>query len=282
MSEQPVIIPCEESFLIADLSRGGTDGALLLPGWGGTRYGPQRILWQAAAALGARGLTTLRLDLRGRGDSPGNPVSVTLDEMIADALAAAEWLHVECGVTRLHLVGLCSGGNVALGAASRCAHVGDVVCWSLLPFMEHKTQAVCQGTPRGKLLSELVRKALRPETWMKLLRGEANVRGAMKTLAADKEGDAEERRRKTSARDILADLREFDGALHLLYGSADPEAVGSRAFFEEWRCRHHISGATQVIHGAPHNFYTAQWTQQVIAQTVEWLVPASVQNGNAR
>lgn len=279
MSEQPVIIPCEESFLIADLSRGGTDGALLLPGWGGTRYGPQRILWQAAAALGARGLTTLRLDLRGRGDSPGNPVSVTLDEMIADALAAAEWLHVECGVTRLHLVGLCSGGNVALGAAAQLPDAGDVVCWSLLPFMEHKAQAKRQGTPRAALLRQYLLKALKPETWRRLLRGEASVRGAAQVLAKDKEGDDAERKRKTSARDILADLAGVTrarragerGALHLLYGSADPEAAGSQAFFEAWRTAQDLPGATRIISGAPHNFYTAQWTADVVAQTAAWL-----------
>ena len=270
LTEIPIMIPHDGDRIIADLHAGGAEGVLLLPGWSGTRYGPQRIFWQAAAAFAERGFTTLRVDFRGRGDSSGD-ATVTLDGMIADAAAAAAWLRRERGVTRLHLIGLCSGGNVALGAAALISGVGDIVCWSLLPFMEHKAGAARQGTPRGALLRQLLRKAARAESWLKLLRGEANVRGAVGAVAKDKEGDAEERGRKTSQRDILADLAGFRGKLHLLFGSADPESPGARAFFEDWRRRHGIPGETRIIPGAPHNFYTARWTAEAIAQTVIWL-----------
>jgi pimeloyl-ACP methyl ester carboxylesterase len=243
---------------------------LFLPGWSGTRYGPQRILLEAAQAVAAQGFTTLRLDFRGRGDSTGDP-EATLDGMIADVLTAAAWLKAEHGVTRVHLVGLCSGGNVALGAASRLPDAGHVVCWSLLPFMEHKTRAAKQGTPRLTLLRQLAAKLLKAETWRKLLRGEANVHGAVKAVASNKEGDDAERARKTSSRDILSDLQGFTGRIHLLYGSRDPESAGSRAFFEDWCRRQRIPVDVRVIDGAPHNYYTAAWTATVVAQTVAWL-----------
>jgi len=271
LTETPHVIPVGEDRLVADLHRGGPEGAIMLAGWGGTRYGPQRILWQAASALAGAGFTTLRFDFHGRGDSTGDATALSLDGMVADTVTAAKWLHDEHGVTKVHLVGLCSGGNVALGAASQIPWAGDLVCWSLLPLMEHKAQAVRQGTSRNAMLKGYIRKALRTETWAKLLRGEANVKGAMKTLAKDKEGDEEERRRKTSARDILADLAGFKGNLHLIFGSADPEAAGSQAFFEAWRQKQGITGNTRIIPGAPHNYYTARWTAEVIAQTVEWL-----------
>jgi pimeloyl-ACP methyl ester carboxylesterase len=272
MNEMPLCIPSHGDTLIGDLHRapGATDGVLLLPGWSGTRYGPQRILLEAAQAIAIRGYTTLRIDFRGRGDSTGDPAA-TLDGMIDDAIAAVDWLRTEHGIARVSLVGLCSGGNVALGAASRLTDVGHVVCWSLLPFMEHKAQAVKQGTPRLALLRQYAAKLLRPETWRKLLRGEANVKGAVQTLAKDKEGDDAERRRKTSARDILGDLHAFGGQLHLLYGSRDPEAAGSRAFFEDWCRRQRIPVDVHIIDGAPHNFYTAAWTAEVVAQTAAWL-----------
>lgn len=270
LNETPVIIPHDGERLAADVSVGGPEAVVLLPGWGGTRYGPQRILWSAAAALAARGFTTLRLDFRGRGDSTGDEAA-TLDGMIADVLAAARWLQSNHGVAKVHLVGLCSGGNVALGAAGLLPCVGDLVCWSLLPLMEHKAQVARQGTPRGQLILHYLRKLVQPESWRKLLRGEANLKGAMKTVAGDKEGDDAEKRRKTSARDILGDLNRFSGSLHLLYGSADPEAAGSQAFFEAWRRKRALPGHTRVIPGAPHNFYTAQWTAAVVAQTAEWL-----------
>lgn len=271
MSEHAVLIPGDAGLLAADYCAGGAACVLLLPGWGGTRYGPQRILLNAARALAACGYSTLRLDVRGRGDSTGSPVNVTLDEMIEDAIAAVDWLREEHGVERINLVGLCSGGNVALGAASLLANVDHVVCWSLLPFMEHKAQAAQQGTHRGKLLRQLLRKAFRAETWKKLLRGEANVRGAVQVVARDKEGDEIERKRKTSARDILHDLESYHGRLHLLYGSRDPESAGSQAFFEAWCHHNRIPVDVTIIPGAPHNFYTALWTRQVVEQTVKWM-----------
>jgi len=271
-NEQPVTIPQGNDMLFADVHVDGREAVVFLPGWSGTRYGPQRILWQAAEELAARGFTTARLDFRGRGDATGNAATVTLDNMIEDVIGLVMWLRLQHRVGTVHLVGLCSGGNVALGAASLLHDVGHVVCWSLLPFMEHKTQATHQGTPRGAMLAQLIQKALRPETWRKLLRGEANVRGAVKMVVKDKEGDDEEKRRKTSRRDILTDLtRQFRGRLHLLYGSRDPEAAGSQAFFTEWCRRQTIAVDTRVITGAPHNFYTVRWTREVVVQTAAWV-----------
>lgn len=272
MSERPLLIPCQGDQLAVDVHPGSSHGVIFLPGWSGTRYGPQRILLQAAEAAAARGCTTLRLDFRGRGDATGDPAA-TLDRMIEDTCTAAAWLRETQGVQTLSLVGLCSGGNVALGAASLLPDVAHVVCWSLLPFMEHKVQATKQGTPRWQLLRQMLGKALRPEAWRKLLRGEANVKGAVKTLAKDKEGDAEEKARKTSSRDILADLAgSFHGRLHLLYGSRDPESAGSQAFFTAWCHQHDIPCDVHTIPGAPHNFYTAAWTREVAARTAHWLV----------
>jgi pimeloyl-ACP methyl ester carboxylesterase len=229
-------------------------------------------LFSAAQALATQGHTTLRMDFRGRGDSSGSPKNVSLDGMIEDVVTAVSWLRAEHQVEHVNLVGLCSGGNVALGAASVLTMVDHVVCWSLLPFMEHKAQAAKQGTHRGQLLRQMLRKALQPENWQKLLRGEANVRGAAQAIAKDKEGDDVERQRKTSARDILRDLESFDGHLHLLYGSRDPESSGSQGFFENWCHSQHIPVDVSIIPGAPHNFYTAHWTRQVIEQTVSWLI----------
>ena len=97
------------------------------------------------------------------------------------------------------------------------------------------------------------------------------MRGAVQMVVKDKEGDDAEKRRKTSARDILADLERFSGHLHLLYGSRDPEASGSEAFFTAWANRHHIPVDVRVIPGAPHNYYTAAWTAEVAAQTAAWM-----------
>lgn len=255
------------------LVEGSAQGVVLLPGWAGTRYGPQRILVQAARALAASGRTSIRIDFRGRGDSTGDPAQVTLDGMVEDTVAAAAWLKAVHGVDRLTFLGLCAGANVAIGAASLLQNSADaVIAWSVLPFMEHKALAHGkQDKAKARLWKHYLRKVIDPQAWKKLVRGEANVRGALDTLQKDKEGDEEEKKRKTSRRDILEDFGRFRGRCLLVFGSQDPESKDSCAFFHEWLDRRTIPHTVEWIPGAPHNFYTAEWTERVIRLTVDWL-----------
>ncbi|MEI7831614.1 MAG: alpha/beta hydrolase [bacterium] len=270
MSEMAVMIPHNDGWLAADLNLGNDHAVIFLPGWSGTRYGPQRILLQAARNAATSGFTTLRLDYHGRGDS-SDITEVTLDGMITDAITAITWLRTEHNIAKISLVGLCSGGNVALGVASLDKSVSKVVCWSLLPFMEDKKQIAKQGTPRKAMLVQYLRKIFRLQTWQKLFHGELNMKGAQESLVKDKEGDADEKTRKTSKRTIMRELIGFAGSVYLLYGSRDPESAGSRTFFTSWFHQHNINNVERTIEGAPHNFYTALWTAEVAAQTARWL-----------
>lgn len=65
---------------------------LLIPGWSGPRTGPAELLVQLAARLAAGGHAVLRIDLHGRGDSTGRFEDGDLDQMIADASVAVDWL----------------------------------------------------------------------------------------------------------------------------------------------------------------------------------------------
>jgi pimeloyl-ACP methyl ester carboxylesterase len=90
-----------------------------LHGWGGSGAGPHRIFVRLTRALAARGCPGLRFDFGGRGLSDGTAQAVTLDGMIADARAASACLKTHTGCGEIAYVGICSGGNVAIGAASR-------------------------------------------------------------------------------------------------------------------------------------------------------------------
>ena len=255
------------------VAEGSDRGALLLQGWGGTRYGPQRILVDASRELAAQGITCMRFDFRGRGDSQGAPSAVTLDGMIEDTMAAVQWLKEQQGVKRFTFLGLCSGANVSIGVASLIPDETDaVVAWSLLPFMEHKTEARGKkGTAKSALIGYYFKKVFSFEAWKKLLSGQANVSGAMDTLTQDKEGEDAEKARKTSSRDILRDFERFRGRCFMVFGTNDPEAGDSFGFFEAWLKRQGVEHETHWIKGAPHNFYTDAWTKQVVAMTVEWV-----------
>jgi hypothetical protein len=103
------------------------------------------------------------------------------------------------------------------------------------------------------------------------LRGEANVGGAMKTLAKDKEGDDSEKERKKSGRIITKELADYKGEILFLFGENDPESAGSGAFFTDWAKKNKIAHHMIKIKGAPHNFYTAAWTADVVDKTVKWI-----------
>ncbi len=124
MNEQPVIIPRGER-----LSASPTSAPAARRGSSSSPAGPARVLARSASsgtaadAFAARGYTTARLDFRGRGDSAGDPQQATLDGMIDDACAVADWLRATHGVQRFTLCRLMlrrqcrAGGRLA---ARRC------------------------------------------------------------------------------------------------------------------------------------------------------------------
>ena len=172
MNERPVSFLSAGETIQGTLHDAGESecGLILLSGWGGTRYGPQRILVEAARAAAASGRTSLRFDFRGRGDSTGDPATVTLDGMIEDTSAAANWLAENCGTKKLAFLGLCAGANVAIGAASLMPERTDqLIAWSILPFMEHKAKAHGkQNRTRTALLKHYAKKAPNWKLFLKL------------------------------------------------------------------------------------------------------------------
>jgi len=275
MKEQPVTFASNGNTLAGTvhIAEGSEEGVIMLPGWAGTRYGPQRIMVESARAMTEAGRTSLRFDFGGRGDSTGDPASVTLDGMIEDVLAGVNWLEENQGVKKVSFLGLCAGANIGIGAASLVPDkTVALIAWSILPFMEHKAEVHGKANKtRSKFLKHYLRKAFDPAAWKKLLKGEANVKGAMDTLTKDKEGDDEEKDRKTSKRDIMKEFEKFAGRTFMVFGTQDPEAADSSSFFETWLKEHGKAFETKWITGAPHNFYTADWTKKVIEMSVEFV-----------
>ena len=82
--------------------------------------GASRLHVGFARAFAAAGITTLRFDLSGIGDSERQSEALSLQESVQrDIAGALAFLSTECGATRLVLAGVCSGAydafQVALG-----------------------------------------------------------------------------------------------------------------------------------------------------------------------
>ncbi len=229
-------------------------------GWGGPRCGPHRLWVRLGRTLAASGLPALRFDLSGRGESEGSTANACLDDMIADTICAAAWLQNRFPGAEIAYAGICSGGNVAIGAAT-LAPAARLALLSTLPFAPRSGTAA-----RRKLFAVLggyMRKALCLETWRRLWRGEISSRGVARTLVASGRESAGERRLKDSQRDIMSAFASLHIPCLFIYGSADPEAKPAWAHYEAFCQRCGIPAEARFIAGANHNFYSRRWSAEV-------------------
>ena len=83
------------------------------------RVGPHRLHVNLARQLAVRGVTSLRLDLSGIGDSHPVPGALSFRaSAVVDTRAAMEQLDADVGAKRFVLFGLCSGADNALAPAA--------------------------------------------------------------------------------------------------------------------------------------------------------------------
>lgn len=245
--------------------------AVLLPGWSGPRTGPADVLVFLASKLAEHGWSALRLDLPGRGDAPANE-SVDLDSMIAAAAQGAQKVVPEA--SRRVLMGICSGGNVALGAAplKSCAEFNAVVAISTFPFQPART-AQFDRLRRWKNIKRYASKAMSPSTWVRLFKGEINVDRVAKNMGAT-EKPADGRNLKDSTRDIEKELQNWKGAALFVWGGGDEEAPPARAHFEKLHAAGMGAPGRVVFHtvaGANHNFYGRGWREEMAREILGFL-----------
>ncbi len=245
-------------------------GVVLIHGWSGYRIGPNRILVRAARTLNEAGFATLRFDLRGRGDSEGDASQTDLDAMIADTLRASSALKKEANVQSVALLGICSGANVAIGAATLMPEVKDLVLWSVMTFQSQKQRADAMRRT-GHFALGYAAKLFRAETWRKLFEGEINFKMIWRVLFGGDSAEKEGRNLKDSRRDIMAEFAGYRGRALFIHGDRDPEAPGAREVFQQFCPAHSIPAEFMVIEGSNHNFHSLRWMDDVIARSIAWL-----------
>jgi len=202
----------------------------LIHGWAGYRIGPHRMLLRAARRLNEAGFHTLRFDLRGRGDSEGDGPAVGLDEMIADTVAAVEFLKSATGANRLILAGLCSGANVAIGAATLRHDVRELALWSVLPF-QPEARAGQRARRARRYLKQYLLKAFQWRSWKRLLCGESSLRGAARAMTGEAAPMRGGRNLKDSGRNLLEAFGAWRGRALFITGALDPEGMAGREIF---------------------------------------------------
>jgi len=257
-------------------------GILLLNAGAIHHIGPSRLYVTLARAWAAEGHTVLRLDLSGIGDSGTRPGQA--DNLVysphagADVATAVRHLRTQPGVSRVVILGLCSGAYHGFKAAVAGEPVSAIVPINPLTFFWKDGMSL--DFPAHKVAEESHRyaqSALRLESWKKLARGEVHVRVLTQVLARRALSLAERHWRDLArqlgrprpddlgseletlaAREIAVDFVFADGdpgmeLLPLQGGSVVPRLLS------QGKLRAH------VITGPDHTF-TARWSHPVLVE----------------
>ncbi|HXI57272.1 MAG TPA: alpha/beta fold hydrolase [Polyangia bacterium] len=242
------------------------------------RIGPNRLYVQMARAWARRGLTSLRVDLSGLGDSAGeDPVGSRLYSMISvpEAQAAVRFLRESRAFETVTVLGLCSGAFVAFHAALVDGTIDSTVLINPQLFFWKEGTSLDVARRTSYQASQHYRQSVfRRESWAKLLRGDVDVPRVARLLGA---------RVADVARDQLSPLLELVRApqdevltafrasiarrvnTHLVFCSGDPGLDNIQAHLGRGLRRLGSAGQLQgkvkmdVIEGPDHTF-TPLWS----------------------
>jgi exosortase A-associated hydrolase 2 len=242
-------------------------GILFLHGWSGCKLGPHRMFVNAARQFAANGCHCLRIDFRGRGDSDGLPRAADIVSMTEDAAAAFAHLSSIAAVRAVAVLGICSGGKVAVSLAAREPRVKHLALWSAEALAPLRATTIAR---RKTLLAlkQYAYKACRPATWRKLLTGRVNTALVRKAVLEHEQPDAREQRAEAAT---LKRLATYRGDVVLVYGGNDPETVASAQGYRTFFDKYGVPWQAHTIDGANHSFYARAWERAVIDLTWQWL-----------
>ena len=270
------------SGVLALPAQGSLQGVFLFShGWAGNRNGPANLLTTLARALAAEGYATLRFDYRGRGESGGDGLATTLATMAEDLASAASFIRTETGIDAISVLGMCSGGNVAIGALPNLGKLQRMVLLSVYPFSDGDSFGRDINRSRH-FLGVYLRKACCLENWKRVFTGDASLSRVFRVIFRPflkrgenraKEGGVGtlvkaascESRNSAAPPPVkhLAKLRK-DIPILMLYGTADPDAAAARKYFGEYARKNALPISFAEIQGANHNFSSQTWQQQVL------------------
>ena len=244
---------------------------LLLHGWSGYRIGPGQLLSETARKLAKNGFAAYSFDFRGRGESEWEVHQASLNSMIRDATRSVPLLREQFGFEKFTLLGLCSGGEVAIGASLSHTRIDSLALWSA-PVFSGAFDLARQARRSKGALQKYARKIFLPETWAKLFGGGLNWKMIMRAISGGRSNeDAAVEDKAPDTQSQMKAFEAFAGKLLFIYGGNDPETPPSREFYQEFVARTKMPNQFHEIEGANHNYYSVEWKREVTETTVKWL-----------
>ncbi|MFQ5810472.1 MAG: alpha/beta fold hydrolase [Armatimonadota bacterium] len=251
----------------------GSVGVVFLHGWSGNRRGPHDILVAAARRYCEAGFPSLRFDFRGRGDSGGDMDEANLVTMISDTKAAVQHLGEGCNLGAVVLVGICSGGEVAIGAAPLCPTVKAMTLWSAPTVGADRSRA--RRAKQLHNLGQYAAKLFRASTWQKALSGGLNFSMIKQALSgkggAGETPDDGEKARPEQSIPWRERFLSFGGPIQFVYGTGDPTTEEAVGYYKQLSSKGRMVADFHLVQGANHSFYSLSWKAELIDVTLSWL-----------
>jgi pimeloyl-ACP methyl ester carboxylesterase len=241
------------------------------------RVGPQRIYVHAARRFASAGLTCLRLDLPGVGESAGPFPENHLDCHDPANVRGAVDLLLARGLTGVAVLGLCVGARVAARATLADPRIDGAVCWSapvISGAPDILASAISQAAARGQL-KRWGERLRQPGRWGRYFtsrdaRREAVVKLRHVAATLLRRGDDDVLPRFVHEMETL--LRS-PRPVFVAYGERD---VGPRAEFEAhlapFVAGPHPDRRLFLVPGGDHTYAAVAARDRVIEETLAWLL----------
>jgi len=283
MTETPVVFTCQGQRLLGVIHQAQGDslkGVLIVVGGPQYRVGSHRQFVLLARHLVAQGVPTMRFDVRGMGDSEGDPHHFL--QINEDIRAAIDCFYATCpSLVGVVVWGLCDAASAALFYAYQDNRVKALALLNPWVFTE-------QGAAKTVLKHYYLRRLHSKDFWRKVFALKFNVVGSARSFCQlIKQSGQDGKAAQVSGRMALVDqglplptrmrecFKRFPGPVLLILSGRDltaaefNEAVNSDP---EWQG---LLRNTRVLRHefaeADHTFSSAAWRGRVADWTSDWV-----------
>lgn len=235
-SEQAVRFGKDLAGVICEpLTGGAPRRAMIICNTGGDpRAGIGGFSARAARSAAEAGVASLRFDFTGLGDSPSDASMHVYETDRAQDFDAAITLMQARGAQEIILLGACAGAYHALIQARRDPRVSAVFAVNVAKMIWRSGDSLAIGKrDEGKSTAAYKAGFRRPETWLRLLRGQVDVAAVAKTVFG-RLAARWAKRANPQAERLRAEIAAFaarGGRAHLLMGMDDPSLDEVVAYF---------------------------------------------------
>lgn len=204
-----------------------SDRAVVLCNTGGDpRAGIGGFAARAARALAREGVTSLRFDFAGLGDSPSAEATHIYETSRRSDFDAALSLLAGEGLSRVTLAGVCSGGHHALHAGLDDPRVSGVLAVNTVVLAWRTGTSLAVGDrDQGRSTQAYLQRLGQVETWKRFITGGLDLAAVLATVRRRLKAWREARSEATPEAEVKARLAAMSargGRLRMVVGQDDP------------------------------------------------------------